>query len=88
MTIQMSEALMKKAIKDPTKLYDTPHDVLADTKLSNEQKRKILESWHMDAEALMRAEEENMTSTDKTNKTSKLFELIKEAERKLDESFH
>jgi hypothetical protein len=40
--------------------YQTPDDVLADTSLSDAQKRRILESWERDARELAVAEEENM----------------------------
>jgi len=40
--------------------YKAPEDVLADTTLSDAQKRRILESWERDARELAVAEEENM----------------------------
>jgi hypothetical protein len=40
--------------------YKAPHDVLADTALSDAQKRRILESWERDARELAVAEDESM----------------------------
>ncbi len=49
-----------KAVAQPWKLYDKPEDVLADDKLNDTQKRRLLESWEQDARELAVAEEENM----------------------------
>lgn len=49
-----------KAVAQPWNLYDKPEDVLADDKLNDTQKRRILESWEQDARELAVAEEENM----------------------------
>lgn len=56
-----TKALYSEAIKDPEHIYDTPQDVMSDRRLSPEEKKKILESWALDMEGLLRAEEENMT---------------------------
>ena len=40
--------------------YEAPADVLADTTLSDAQKRRILESWERDARELAVAEDESM----------------------------
>ena len=41
--------------------YDTPQAVLKDTKLDSEAKRKVLDSWRLDAMRLQASEGENMT---------------------------
>ena len=46
---------------DPTRFYEQPSDVLADERLDQAQKRRILESWALDAERLSESESENMT---------------------------
>jgi hypothetical protein len=46
---------------DPTRFYERPSDVLADERLEPAQKRRILESWALDAERLSESESENMT---------------------------
>ncbi len=52
----------ERALRDPKAVYDTPEQVLADPRLDREGKRSILETWKQDAEALLRAEGEAMTS--------------------------
>jgi hypothetical protein len=46
---------------DPTRFYQQPSDVLADERLDAAQKRRILESWALDAQRLSESEAENMT---------------------------
>lgn len=48
------------AIADPTRQFDTPMDVVRDTRLGIAAKRQILESWKKDAELLSTATNENM----------------------------
>ena len=47
-------------VKDPGKHFAAPRDVLSDRSLSHDDKRRILESWALDAQLLAVAEEENM----------------------------
>lgn len=54
------QAELDQALAQPWSVYDSPEDVLADTRLSDAQKRRILESWERDARELAVAEEENM----------------------------
>ncbi len=57
-----SEALDMDAVAlDPTRFYERPSDVLADERLDTSQKRRILESWALDAQRLSESESENMT---------------------------
>lgn len=49
-----------KAVAQPWTVYRTPEEVLADGSLDDSQKRRILESWQLDARELAVAEEENM----------------------------
>lgn len=56
------EALdVEAAALDPTRFYEQPSDVLADERLDQAQKRRILESWVLDAQRLSESESENMT---------------------------
>ncbi len=48
------------AIMDPTRYYSRPAAVLQDPQLSREQKRRILQSWALDADLINEAESENM----------------------------
>ncbi len=52
-------------IKDPVKHFSSPRDVVADQGLTLDEKRRILESWALDAELLTVAEEENMGGNDR-----------------------
>ena len=52
-------------IKDPGKHFAAPRDVVSDRRLSVEEKRRILDSWAVDAQLLSVAEEENMGGSDR-----------------------
>lgn len=52
-------------IKDPVKYFRSPRDVIADADYSKDEKRRILESWALDAQLLSVAEEENMGGPDR-----------------------
>src|SRR5262245_6365054 len=56
-------AYVADAIRDPTRYYARPCDVLDDEALSREDKRRILESWVTDADQLAVAEAENMAGS-------------------------
>jgi hypothetical protein len=71
-----NKAVINDALKDPSRQFNSPEDVFEDERFSVVQKRKILENWRLDAEALLRAEEESMLSTNLTNKPSKLLQRI------------
>ena len=45
---------------DPSAAYSAPEDVVTDTRLSREQKIKILKQWVYDEREIEVAEEENM----------------------------
>jgi hypothetical protein len=51
---------IESAVLDPTRFYERPKDVLGDDRLDPAQKRRILESWALDAQRLSEAEGENM----------------------------
>lgn len=52
-------------IKDPGKHFAAPRDVVADPDLDLGEKRRILDSWALDAQLLSVAEEENMSGQDR-----------------------
>lgn len=52
-------------IKDPVKHFRAPREVIADQQLTHEEKRRILESWAVDAQLIAVADEENMTGPDR-----------------------
>ncbi len=51
---------LDEKIADPSGAYRSPEAVLADSNLSRDDKRRVLESWERDARELQVAEEENM----------------------------
>jgi len=44
--------------------YDSPTDILNDSKLTDAEKRKLLEDWKMDVDSRLYAESEGMSSSD------------------------
>jgi hypothetical protein len=52
-------------IKDPVKHFRSPREVVSDRQFSREEKRRILDSWALDAQLLSVAEEENMGGADR-----------------------
>jgi hypothetical protein len=52
-------------LKDPSKHFACPRDVVADPRFSTGEKRRILDSWALDAQLLTVAEEENMGGSDR-----------------------
>ncbi len=52
-------------IKDPMKHFSSPRDVVTDPRFTREEKRRVLDSWAVDAQLLEVAEEENMAGEDR-----------------------
>ncbi len=52
-------------IKDPVKHFRSPREVVSDPAFTPEEKRRILDSWALDAQLLSVAEEENMGGSDR-----------------------
>jgi hypothetical protein len=52
-------------IKDPAKHFGAPRDVVTHPAYTREEKRRILDSWALDAQLLTVAEEENMAGEDR-----------------------
>ena len=51
---------VEAAVLDPTRFFERPNAVLEDGRLDAAQKRRILESWALDAQRLSESEAENM----------------------------
>jgi hypothetical protein len=51
---------LEHLVKDPWDHFVAPMDVVTDKRFTRDEKRKILESWALDAELLSKAEAENM----------------------------
>ncbi|MDP3495479.1 MAG: hypothetical protein Q8R82_20415 [Hyphomonadaceae bacterium] len=62
--------------------YKTPNDLLADRRLSTDEKIQLLESWRDDKEALMRASSEGMPGPSR----SEVLRLIENALLSLQEN--
>lgn len=52
-------------IKDPSKHYHTPCDVLADSRLTRDEKRRILDSWALDSQLIAVADDESMVGAER-----------------------
>jgi len=52
-------------LKCPDKFFAAPREVVADGRFTTDEKRRILESWALDAQLLAVAEEENMGGKDR-----------------------
>jgi hypothetical protein len=52
-------------IKDPGKHFRAPREVVSDRQFTRDEKRRILDSWALDAQLLSVAEEENMGGGDR-----------------------
>ena len=59
-------------IESPARHYQKPQEVVHDETLTQEQKRKALDTWTVDAEALQRAEDEGMAG----GESSKLIDVV------------
>lgn len=81
-----SKKIVGHAIEDPEKLYKSPESVLADSRLTQAEKDKILHSWEQDQFALLRAEEENMPSKNNAPSPEDMLDKIKKAEKVLEDT--
>ncbi|MGA2655286.1 MAG: hypothetical protein ABSF18_04840 [Gammaproteobacteria bacterium] len=70
---------IKKALLDPTAVFENPMQVLHASDLTREQKIEILQRWRYDAELEEIAEQENMAR----GKGKDILESILEALRSL-----
>jgi hypothetical protein len=52
-------------LKDPGRHFRSPHEVVTAAGFTREEKRRILDSWALDARLLEVAEEENMGGGDR-----------------------
>ena len=65
MSTARSKPDIEAIVKDPSRHFGAPHDVVADGRFTIVEKRHILESWALDAQLLAVAEEENMGGKDR-----------------------
>lgn len=60
MTPSLPATDLEATVRDPEDHYAAPMDVLKDTRLTDAEKQRVLESWELDAQLLSQAESENM----------------------------
>lgn len=78
------ERIIDQALGDPASVYGVPANVLNDLRLSDAQKRTILENWALDQRRLMESEAENMTQVPGGRPTAAtLYQDIQAARRNL-----
>ena len=56
---------IENIIKDPGKHFAAPREVVTAEGFTRDEKRRILDSWALDAQLLAVAEEENMAGKDR-----------------------
>jgi hypothetical protein len=69
-------------ISHPTRYFSDPREVLADQKLTHSDKRKILESWKLDASRMAESTAENMSGGEEEDlrEVSKVLLQLKQME--------
>ncbi len=70
---------IERAMISPSSVFDTPSEIVASTYLSRSQKIDLLQRWELDARALQRASDENMSGgerpmLDEINKAMSLLD--------------
>ena len=65
MAKQKEKPDIEAIMKCPDKFFDAPREVVADGRFTIDEKRRILDSWALDAQLLAVAEEENMGGKDR-----------------------
>ncbi len=64
--IDPSEKLdFETVVRDPPDYFAAPMDVVNDSRFTHDEKRRILESWALDAQLRSQAEAENMPGMDR-----------------------
>lgn len=70
------ETLFHQAISDPTRVYKSPEEVALDTRLSREEKIKILDNWALDQKRLLSSQAEHMGDEAITGSTANMLQDI------------
>jgi hypothetical protein len=64
--IDPSEKLdIEAVVRDPADYFGAPMDIVNDSRFTHDEKRRILESWALDAQLRSQAEAENMPGMDR-----------------------
>ncbi len=56
---------IEEVVRDPADYFAAPMDIVKDSRFTHDEKRRILESWALDAQLRSQAEAENMPGTDR-----------------------
>jgi hypothetical protein len=56
---------IETVVRDPADYFAAPIDVVNDSRFTNDEKHRILESWALDAQLRSQAEAENMPGKDR-----------------------
>jgi len=67
---------MTSSVKPNYKIYGTPEKLAADSSLSNDEKVRLLQCWHDDEEALIRASAEGL-SGGQPSQLQEVLEVLK-----------
>lgn len=78
-----AEIDLDQAKLDPGSVFKTPRDVLTASGLSFDDRKAILMRWEADADALLRATDEGMSSGERS--AAELLRAIQAALQQLDE---
>lgn len=62
--MSVDKSTLDNFVKDPAAHFSDPEEVINHAELSDEEKRKILESWRVDEQELITATGENMGTED------------------------
>lgn len=68
---------IKKALLDPTAVFENPMQVLHASDLTRAQKIEILERWRYDEELLETAEGENMARDGEKDRLESILEALR-----------
>jgi hypothetical protein len=81
MKMNLDKKTLEKAYINPASIFASPEKIEEYSGLTAEEKMKILQSWEMDTNALIRAESENMTKASSAPAPEELLRRIKKVER-------
>ena len=68
-------------VRDPADWFASPMDVVKDSQLARDDKKRILESWARDAELLSQAEAENMPGREERTRLQEVHLALLELQK-------
>ena len=73
----VTTALKPSKTESPVRHYEEPQDILHDKSLTDQSKKKALDNWEIDSQALQRADDEGMNG----GEPSKLIDVVEATKR-------